>query len=276
MKKIDIIVLHFGDIKDTVNTVSSLEKFNRSYDQLIIVNNDPEIDLTKTELKGKSRVLINNKKNLGFAGGVNVGLKHAVVSNADYVVILNNDTYISSDFINPVIKIMEENKSIGIASPVIEFNDENIKKYDYGGKIIKWIGKTKHDNRSNISDKSIQNADYVSGCSMIISRKVIEKIGYFDEQFFLYYEDVDYCLRATSEKFKICTVPIVQIKHHLSKTIGKDTDSKLVNILKSGRKFSNKYKTMFPFMKLFLTWQSLLFLVKSTSNINAIMKGWRD
>ncbi len=274
MTKVSVIILHFGDISTTKSSIESLEKFKKKYSNLIVVNNDPQIDIQSTELSDKNRVLINSGKNLGFAGGVNLGIKHALSKNSSHIAIINNDTSISSDFLSPVLDVMQNDKKIGIAAPLIQFQENGKKQFDYGGSISNLIGRTIHDNRKTAANKLVKEVDYVSGCCMIIKREVFEKIGYFDEKFFLYYEDTDFCLRAKAAGFKVVVVPEVQINHQLSKTVGIKSGVKLYNLVKSGRYFGKKHIKSFPLHGLFMVVQTLIFIYKSPKNTRMILKGW--
>lgn len=162
----------------------------------------------------QSKILIvnNNKKNLGFAGAVNEGIKKAIKNKAEAVLLLNQDTVVDKDFLGPLLS----NKA-DIVAPIIKFKRNNQWVYDYGGRIDWVTGKTSHVEIVNrkqliVNSKSI---DYVSGCCMLIRRPVWEKIGFFDQRFFLYNEDVDYCLRAQKAGFKISVEPKSIIYHNL-------------------------------------------------------------
>src|SRR5690606_35912300 len=113
MKKTDIILLHYGDIQDTEQCIQSLEKNVQSFRSIIVVNNDPNIEIHKQLGKKSGRVYINSGKNVGFAAGVNIGIKHALDQGAEYIVLVNNDTVASSDFIVPMLAVLKKNEKIG-------------------------------------------------------------------------------------------------------------------------------------------------------------------
>lgn len=151
----------------------------------------------------------NSSNNLGFAGGVNVALRFAQGKlRYDWIWLLNPDCTaevkgILEDFIGFY------GKKFDVWSPVVY--DARGEIWFAGGKINRVTGECKHvreyrGNKGNKGDGSIETSwetEWVSGCSMFIKPRVFEKIGFFDEKFFLFYEDVDFCLRARAAGFKI-------------------------------------------------------------------------
>jgi len=102
-----------------------------------------------------------------------------------------------------------------IISPILKFERNNQWIYDFGGKVNFWTGRTIHLERTRDAEQSIK-IDYVSGACMLIREKVFEKIGFLDEKYFLFFEDVDFCLRAKKASLKIALEPKSVIFHKLS------------------------------------------------------------
>ncbi len=275
MKKIDIIILHFGDIQDTKRCIESIENSKSPYRSLIVVNNDPLIEISKMLDKKSKRIYINTGANMGFAAGVNRGITYALDHGADYIALANNDTTATSDFITPVIELFEQNPKVGIASPVIAFKKNSTQYFDMGGNINTYTGKTYHTNTQKIEASQPYSVQYVSGCCMIIKRAVLERIGLFDVDFFLYYEDVDFCLRATAQGFSVFVVPSAIITHELSKTVGSNSQKAVYHLTKSAKKFGKKYRKQFPLHTPFMIWQSFIFILKSPNAFFAVLRGWK-
>lgn len=163
------------------------------------------LETAKISVGWQKEVLVidNNSKNRGFSAGCNLGIKQALKHGVDAVLLLNQDTMVEKDFLEPLLA-----SSGDIVGPVIKFRRRGKWVYDYGGKINWWLGRASHGESSKI--------DYVSGCAMLIRRPVLEKIGLLDERYFLYFEDVDFCLRAKKAGFKIAVEPKSVIFHELS------------------------------------------------------------
>lgn len=273
MKKVDVIIVHFGSIENTKKAIESVEKY-ASFRQIIVINNNPEIKLEDELEKKKHRIFINNEKNLGFAAAANIGIKLSIEDSADYVLLLNNDATIAHDVVNSLLQVFKRNEIIGIVGPVIKFKRENKFYYDMGGTVDGHTGRAHHLNEEvRIASDPIQ-VQYISGCCMMIKKEVIDVIGGFDERFFLYYEDVDYCLRAYYAGFDTYLLPTSVINHKLSASVGYNSKKSIYHLIRSGKKFGKKYKKKYPLYKYFLAYQSLIFLVKSPKALGMIRKGW--
>ncbi len=121
--KVFIVVLHFGSPEITNNCLRSIFRSKLSFDSLLVVDNSGNFEVTDKRI-----TFIKNKKNFGFAGGVNVGIKYALSKKADYVLLLNNDTLIHRSFLEALIKFSEKFENPGIVGPAIRFKK--------GGKVI--------------------------------------------------------------------------------------------------------------------------------------------
>ncbi|TSC64006.1 MAG: glycosyl transferase family 2 [Microgenomates group bacterium Gr01-1014_93] len=166
--------------------------------------------------------LIESKTNLGFAGGHNL-----VLSNVDarYYLILNSDTEILDSTLNVMVKYMGNNLDVGIASCKVLNHDgtlqPNVGDIPMGSGLINWLfnleifGVKKPSFHRNDDGfyKEIHEVGWVSGSFMLVRREVFEKIGFLDEDYFMYFEDVEFCMRANYVGFKVMLVPSVTIKH---------------------------------------------------------------
>jgi hypothetical protein len=168
-------------------------------------------------------ILIKNDKNEGFAEGNNIGIRYALNLNPDYILLLNNDTVVDKDFLIEMVKVSESNDKIGIVGPKIYYYDEPNRIWFAKGK-ISWkfcrglnigyneIDIGQHDQMTEI--------EYASGCAFFIKKEVIEKIGLFDKKFFLYFEEIDWTLRASERGYKTVFVPNSKIWHKVSQSGG--------------------------------------------------------
>lgn len=208
--KIAVIILHFGLLETTKDFLRELSK-KIGDNQVIIINNtsDDCTDLTKIIARTK---LINNPRNLGFATGVNQGLTLALKDKSiTHFFLMNNDLSIVFGSFAQLLLTFAKFPHCGIVSPVLH----HALGYDWGGKYNKWSGMVKHKNWGN-KPKTIQTVGHVAGAAMLISREAIEKVGMLDERFFLYYEDLDFCLRTTRAGFNIHINPDVIAEHAVS------------------------------------------------------------
>jgi len=176
-------------------------------------------------------VIDNNQTNRGFAKAVNLGIKQALQQQATHILLVNQDVVIQKNFLPPLLK----NKA-DIVAPIIKFKRNNRWVQDWGGQINFLSGTTKHRSSSG-------PIDYLSGCVVLIKAAVFQKIGLFDERFFLYFEDVDFCLRAQKAGLQIAVEPKSTAVHFLEEGRQRSFFKKRHH-LKSRLLFINKYWKM--------------------------------
>jgi GT2 family glycosyltransferase len=164
---------------------------------------------------------IINKSNKGFARGANVGIEYALDRGAEFVFLANNDTWLAPDALDHLIREACICKA-DLASPAIYLTDPPHQIWSIGGwrssLTLEIIQSYKRLDIANLQEPFI--VDYVTGCGMLMHRHCVEKIGLFDERFFMYYEDSDYCLRAHTAGCKIITVPQAKMWHRVADSIG--------------------------------------------------------
>lgn len=208
--KIAVIILHYGKIESTKACLNNLKSKIGDH-QVILINN------TIDDCKGLTHVipgtkLIDNQKNLGFSPGANQGIALASKDQSiTHYCLINNDSSISFGSFAQLLLTFNKIPRAGIVTPVLHHQNG----FDWGGKYNKWTGMVKHKNWDN-KPKTVQTVSHVAAAFMLISRKVVEKIGSFDERFFLYFEDLDFCLRTTQAGFSIHINPDVVADHSVS------------------------------------------------------------
>lgn len=205
--------------------------------RIIVVDNGSADDSVRVveNLKSQSRRggtnlrLIENKKNLGFAAGNNIGVKQAIADGAEYVMVLNSDTRVDENFLWPLIRSLEDNHRIGVVAPKIyfspgcEFHKDRYKKEEQGkviwsvGGIIDWENVIASNRGVDEVDRGQyeqgEEVDFVSGCCFMASAQVWEKVNFFEEKYFLYYEDTDFCQKVKKLGLKIIYSPKSKVWH---------------------------------------------------------------
>src|SRR3989344_2180725 len=234
MMKIAVVVLNYYGLQETQSCLRSLRKIkkNNIEVEIIVVDNNSTDGSQITLPKERDIKFMQNEKNLGFSGGNNRGIKYALEKNVDYVLILNNDTVVDENFLVNLVN----NKNADISSPKIyfekgfEFHKDRYTEKQlgeviwYAGGNIDWqniIGK--HigvDEVDNGQFSKSREVDFATGACMLVKREVFEKIGYFDEKYFLYLEDMDFCVKAKKAGFKILFEPKAVVWHKNAASIG--------------------------------------------------------
>jgi len=233
MKHVVVSLLNFNSKKNTLDCLKSLEDIRKDDFKLtiVIIDNASKEDfgLKSKTVKDMSLVVIKNNENLGFSGGHNIAIRYALDNRADYILILNNDTYVEKDFLTKLLKTAGEDRSVGILAPKIyfasgfEFHKDRYSKNEigkvlwYAGGEMDWanvIGYNRGvDEVDNGQYDKAEETEVATGCCMLIKKEVFENIGLFDDKYFLYYEDSDLSMRARRKDFKIMYVPSSVIWH---------------------------------------------------------------
>ena len=239
--KIGIVILNYSGHDDTVDCLSSLSKITTAHDvKVVVVDNGSKEEQVPQIANSKSQTvhveLLRNTVNKGFSGGNNVGIEYCMKDEAEAVILLNNDTFVSPDFIDRLVMASKHNDHQAIIGPKIyfaagyEFHKEKYKKSEqgnviwYAGGVIDWknvyashrgvdeVDKGQYDEASKTA--------FVTGCCMFIPKNIIQDIGMLDEAYFLYYEDVDYCMRARRKGHELWYEPSAHIWHKNARSSG--------------------------------------------------------
>ena len=185
-------------------------------------NSKGEINFFK--LPSKRLFLIKNDANYGFAEGNNIGIRYAFNDlNPNYILLLNNDTVVDKDFLEEMVNIGEINTDIGIIGPKIYYYDEQNTIWCVGGKIDWKFARGLHVGINEVDNgqyNEMREFDYVSGSALLIKREVVDGIGLLDKQFFLYFEESDWALRASQKEYRSVYAPEAKVWHKVSKSGG--------------------------------------------------------
>lgn len=186
--------------------------------EIIVVDNtstDGSSEMVNKEFP--ETMLIRNKQNLGFAKAVNQGLK---IAKGNYIFLLNSDTEVKSVAMEKLIKFAREHPEAGIIGARLLNPDSSIQPSVYHLPSIwraiaeYWLGQKGAYEKYNMITSDAVSVEAVTGAAMLISRKTIETIGFLDERYFMYFEDLDYCRRAQGAGFQVWYLPIAEVIHY--------------------------------------------------------------
>ena len=223
--KVVILVLNWNRKEITCACLDSIRELSYSNFEVLAIDNGSE-DGSEEEIKKHYPwvYLLQNGENLGYAEGNNQGIRWALERGADYVLILNNDTKVSSNCVNRLVEAAEQNPNYGILGPVA---------FDYDGEeplnsgfVIDWSTTDWCPFRPVggaivlAESKPIYPVDIVQGDGFFVRRSVFKKIGVFDVRFFFMHDESDFCCRAKKQGFKIGTVKNAKFMRMVGTTIG--------------------------------------------------------
>ena len=252
--KVSIIILNWNGKNDTVECLDSLKEMTYPNYEIILVDNG-SIDGSAEYLKKLYPEIefIENGENLGFAEGNNVAIRKVVARKTDYVLLLNNDTVVHPEFLTELVKVLENETSIGVVGPTVYYYNEKDRIQSAGAKIYWYKGQSPHITSKNyIELNEIRDVDYIMGCALLTNCELFKKIGYLNKDYFAYWEETDWCVRAKKAGYRIVHVPSAKVWHK-----GGSTTQKI-----SGFHEYQMTRNMFWFMKTHAsTRQYLVFLI---------------
>ena len=232
MNNVAIIILHFGDIKDTLECIESIERIpNPKTFKVFVVDNGTNRINAKNLTRFKFRTeTIHNFKNLGYGEGMNAGIRKAMSEKFKYYLLLNNDVIVKQDIIDKLLAGFK-NKDVGLMGPIVAYYDKPNKIWFGGGNLNSYFCFTTHTNMNKkVIKQNNSYTDFITGAAVMVKREVFEKAGFFDKDYFLYWEDVDYCQKAKKKGFKSYLIGESLVLHKVSSATGKKGSNKLSKI----------------------------------------------
>ncbi|EOR23316.1 glycosyltransferase [Niallia nealsonii AAU1] len=225
-KLVSIIIVNWNGYEDTFKCIESLQNLDYHNYNIILVDNNSSEPIDDILFHFPNVNLVKNKENLGFAGANNIGIQIALENEADYIWLLNNDTIVKSDSLSTMISCISTNESIGIVCPKIYYYD-NPEVIWYGGGVISWArGTTLHlgmmKNNSPLDNEEFPEVNFATGCSMLIKKQLILDVGLMNEDYFLYFEDTDFCCKTIKSGYKVVYNSNSIIWHKVSASTSKN------------------------------------------------------
>ncbi|NIJ53659.1 glycosyltransferase family 2 protein [Dyadobacter arcticus] len=225
MKKVSIVTVNFNQPQVTEDLLRSLQEVNNYPNvEIIVVDNGSTVNHVRDwQRKYPEIIFVRSEKNTGFAGGNNIGIGYAT---GEYLFLINNDTEVTAELVGRLVLDMESNCKIGIISPKIHYFDHpGMLQYtgytpmNYYTARNASIGQFEQDKGQYDSLSGVTG--YAHGAAMMIRREALEKAGMMSENYFLYYEELDWCERIRKAGYEIHVDLNALIYHKESVSVGK-------------------------------------------------------
>lgn len=216
--EVTIVVLNWNNYEDTAECLSSLECTEYpNYHVIVIDNGSTDRSGEKLQDEFKWCQHIRNKENLGYSAGINVGINEALSRGSEYILLLNNDVIVNSDFLTPLVKTAIRKKDVGIVSGVIWFND--VEKIQSAGRDFNpYLVKSDHNNK--VKRDTEYKVDCISGALALFPSAVLSELDGLNESYFLGPDDVDISIRVKKRGYNIFVNPNSSIRHKVGSTGG--------------------------------------------------------
>ena len=201
-----IHILNYNGGEEILRCLASLRQLTYPSFQVIVIDNaSTDNSLTQIQSEFPEVTIIKNTRNLGFGAGHTIGIQKALAEKIPYVWLLNQDTVVAPDALGHLINKCEVNPTLGAVSPLILHPDNTV--WFANGRIDWWRMRAIH------TRATAGIPDYLSGCALLLRSEVFAQSVTFDEQYFLYYEDVDLSLQLKKLRFKLLVEPKARVWH---------------------------------------------------------------
>lgn len=218
-----VIVLHWRGLDDTVACLTSLGQQAGVQLRVILVNNDEaNADAGLLHAQFPSAVHLNTGRNLGYSGGNNVGLEHALAAGYEHILVLNNDTLLEADCLLNLCRETSGQPSVAAAAPKSYFFAQRNVIYFAGGRISP-EGYTEHIGVGLADSPQFDQAtdcDWLTGCAILFRAEALRRIGLFEPRYFVCFEDSDWSLRARRAGYRLRYAAQARLWHKVSPNFG--------------------------------------------------------
>ena len=216
MKRVAIVVLNWNGWQDTLACVASLQALTYGNFEILVVDNG-STDGSVGQIKAAfpTVALLQTGANLGFGGGCNVGIRHALAQGVDYVWLINSDATVDPGALAALVRVAEQSPTLGsVGSVLYEADQPSQVQLWGGGRVNLWLGRSNHC----VVPGPIS---FISGASLLLRRAALEQVGLFDEaSFFMYWEDTDLGYRLRQAGWQVAVADDSHIWHKQSASLG--------------------------------------------------------
>ncbi len=240
-----VVTVNWNNAPDTLACLESLSHLTYPNYRLLEVENGSTDNSPERITEAFPQVeQLRIPENLGFAGGFNAGIRHALKNGAEFVFIVNNDTLAAPGLLEPLVEAASA-PDVGAVAPLIFYADEPERVWSAGAGRSRWtLELTENHGRTMRFDSSAPPIarEFLSGCALLLKKEVLEKAGLLDEGFFLYYEDSDYSLRLRQAGYRLLLVPQAKLWHKVSRSsLGSDSPGERYWMARSSVRFFRKH-----------------------------------
>jgi GT2 family glycosyltransferase len=285
--RVAVAVVHWGGKADTLGCVQSVAGSTLPADPLLVIDNGTGM-LTAAEITAVApgAVFIAVPENLGFAGAVNLAIRHALGVGVEFVMLLNNDATLEPDCLGELVRVAASMPRIGaVGAKVLSTADPSRLWMAYGrltyrAALVEAVGKGEPDGPVF---SQIREVDSVPGCGMLLTRAALETVGLLDDEFFAYHEDLDWCTAARRRGFRIVFAPAARVVHQGGASLAANNDPVYYLAARNTVLFARKHASVREWGRLIVTVAGSLLLecVRRERRVSArqwrwLVRGYRD
>ncbi len=220
-RRVAAAVVNWKRAADTLDCLATLSEHSPFPLDLVVVDNGSgDGSAEKIAERFPQARLIALERNEGYVVGINTAITEALKGDPEFILVMNNDAVSTPGYLEPLLDVMDRRPSCGIAGSKILYHDSG-RVWFGGGTYNRWLGYTKHEHMDEEDAADTERrVDYITGCTALVRAEVFRRIGLFDEDFTMYFEDLDLCLRADAAGYESWYVPSSVTRHKVSASAG--------------------------------------------------------
>lgn len=234
-QKVSVVTINYNQSVTTNELLDSLQQVNWTDLEIIVVDNNSEMeDYKNINTSYKNVLIMRSLKNLGFAGGNNLGARAA---SGNFILFLNNDTIVPANLIEVLVARLMQNAQIGAVSPKIKYH-QNPRLIQYAGysqmsPITLRMRAYGHKEVDSEAFDEASETPFIHGCAVMVRSEILERAGYMPENYFLYYEELDWSIRIKQAGFILWYEPDTFVLHKESVSVKKNSPLKIYYITRN-------------------------------------------
>lgn len=215
--KITAVIVNWNLPNDTIACVRHLRNSISRIHEIVVVDNGSRDDsVQRLHDAFPDLEVLSLPENRGFAAGSNAGIRRALETEADWILLVNNDAVLAVDTVSQLVAAGETERAL--VMPRIDVLPAG-RLWHAGARNRRWVPLPSRLTERDIDQGQIQDIDYVVGCVLLVHREVFERIGLFDETYFMYYEDLDFSIRARRAGYHLLVVPSALAWHRIGASL---------------------------------------------------------
>jgi GT2 family glycosyltransferase len=243
--RVAAIVLNYNGREVTLQALASLTAMSyESYEVLVVDNGSSDGSFEAIRQAFPKVHQVRTEVNLGPAGGGTLGMRWAMARGFDYLLILNNDIEVAPEMLSEMVRVAESDPSIGLVGPKSYYFADRNRIWSAGGRMAFREAVTQERGQRQLDQGQFERDEetgYVNGCAMLVKRRVVEAIGYWDPVYQLCFEDADFCFRAKQHGFRCFYAHRAKLWHMVSVSTGGYTARKTFHSARSTAIFVRRY-----------------------------------
>jgi GT2 family glycosyltransferase len=220
---VHIVILNWNGLSDTLECLSSLKNLSYPSVNAIVVDNASRDDQAARIAEAfPAATVLRQTENLGFCGGCNVGIRHALANGADYVMLLNNDTLVPPDLLEKLLAGLDGLEDAGAVSPIILEHPETEKiwfsRARWEAAEAQFRLARPGEKYEDFAGREPYRSDFACGCCLLAPARVFAEMGLLDERYFAFYDEAEWCARLREKGLESYVVPAAFMYHKVSRS----------------------------------------------------------